>query len=136
MVDGQGRMQKIQKEGAEETDDAVLHHSGSICHQTLGLTLRTFQKYRKKGGPRPPCPPPPPLKSAHDGEDKRTNNRAMLPTLRNKAAAGYQRPVKIELLKGVSLLRITLLASNAVFLFHPRITSLINSVSFMLTLHN
>ena len=36
--------------GAEETDDAVLHHSGSICDQTLGLTLRTFQKYRKKGG--------------------------------------------------------------------------------------
>ena len=26
----QGRIQKIQKEGAEETDDAVLHHSGSI----------------------------------------------------------------------------------------------------------
>ena len=46
----QGRIQKIQKEGAEETDDAVLHHSGSICDQTLGLTLRTFQKYRKKGG--------------------------------------------------------------------------------------
>ena len=33
--------------GAEETDDAVLHHSGSICNHTLGLTLRTFQKYRK-----------------------------------------------------------------------------------------
>ena len=49
----QGRIQKIQKEGAEETDDAVLHHSGSICDQTLGLTLRTFKKYRKKGGPRP-----------------------------------------------------------------------------------
>ena len=57
----QGRIQKIQKEGAEETDDAVLHHSGSISDQTLGLTLRTFQKYRKKGGPRPPSPPPPPL---------------------------------------------------------------------------
>ena len=55
----QGRIQKIQKEGAEETDDAVLHHSGSICDQTLGLTLRTFQKYRKKrgGGSRPPWPP-------------------------------------------------------------------------------
>ena len=57
----QGRIQKIQKEGAEETDDAVLHHSGSICDQTLGLTLRTFQKYRKKvcgGGPlAPPSPP-------------------------------------------------------------------------------
>ena len=42
----QGRIQKIQKEGAEETDDAILHHSG----QTLGLTLRTFQKYWKKRG--------------------------------------------------------------------------------------
>ena len=31
----QGRIQKIQKEGAEETDDAVLH-CGSICDQTLG----------------------------------------------------------------------------------------------------
>ena len=60
----QGRIQKIQKEGTEETDDAVLHHSGSISDQTLGLTLRTFQKYRKKGGgggarpPRPPLNPP------------------------------------------------------------------------------
>ena len=43
------RIQKIQKEAAE-TDDAVLHHSGSICDQTLGSTLRTFQKYRKKKG--------------------------------------------------------------------------------------
>ena len=56
----QGRIQKIQKEGAEETDDAVLHHSGSICDQTLGLTLRTFQKYRKKGGAAASLPPPPP----------------------------------------------------------------------------
>ena len=60
----QGRIQKIQKEGAEETDDAVLHHSGSICDQTLGLTLRTFKKYRKKGGAAASLPPPPP-KSAH-----------------------------------------------------------------------
>ena len=37
-------------------------------------------------------------------EDKRTNNRTMLPTLKNNAAAGYQGPVKIELLKGVGLL--------------------------------
>ena len=69
-----GRIQKIQKEGAEETDDAVLHHSGSICDQTLGLTLRTFQKYRKKGGgggggggcgllAASPPPPNPPMKS-------------------------------------------------------------------------
>ena len=51
----QGRIQKIHKEGAEETDDAVLHHAGSICDQTLGLTLRIFQKYM----------PPPLPKSAH-----------------------------------------------------------------------
>ena len=59
----QGRIQKIQKEEAEETDDAVLHHSGCICDQTLGLTLRPFQKYRKKGGAAAPFlpPPPPPL---------------------------------------------------------------------------
>ena len=37
-------------------------------------------------------------------EDKRTNNRTMLPTLKNNAAAGYQGPVKIELLKGAGLL--------------------------------
>ena len=36
-------------------------------------------------------------------EDKRTNNRTMLPTLKNNAAAGYQGPVKIELLKGAGL---------------------------------
>ena len=55
----QGRIQKIQKEEAEETDDAVLHHSGCICDQTLGLTLRTFQKYREKGGGGGPLAPPP-----------------------------------------------------------------------------
>ena len=33
-------------------------------------------------------------------EDKRTNNRTMLPALKNNAAAGYKGPVKIELLKG------------------------------------
>ena len=37
-------------------------------------------------------------------EDKKTNNRAMLPTLKNNAAAGYQGPVKIKLLKGAGLL--------------------------------
>ena len=37
-------------------------------------------------------------------EDKRTNNRTMLPTLKNNAAAGYKGPVKIELLKGAGLL--------------------------------
>ena len=38
-------------------------------------------------------------------EDKRTNNRTMLSTLKNNAAAGYQGPVKIELLKGAGLLQ-------------------------------
>ena len=37
-------------------------------------------------------------------ENKRTNNRAMLPTLKNNAAAGYKGPVKTELLKGAGLL--------------------------------
>ena len=37
-------------------------------------------------------------------EDKRMNNRTMLPALKNSAAAGYQGPVKIELLKGADLL--------------------------------
>ena len=36
-----------------------------------------------------------------DGKDKRSNNRTMLPTLKNNVAAGYQGPVKVELLKGV-----------------------------------
>ena len=40
-------------------------------------------------------------------EDKRTNNRTMLPALKNNAAAGYQGPVKRELLKGAGLLRFT-----------------------------
>ena len=39
-----------------------------------------------------------------DREDKRTKNRTMLPTLKNNAAAGYQGPLKIELLKGAGLL--------------------------------
>ena len=37
-------------------------------------------------------------------ENKTTNNRTMLPTLKNNAAAGYKGPVKIELLKGAGLL--------------------------------
>ena len=37
-------------------------------------------------------------------EDKRTNNRTMLPALKNNAAAGYKGPMKIELLKGTCLL--------------------------------
>ena len=39
-----------------------------------------------------------------DREDKRTNKRTMIPTQKNNAAAGYQGPVKIELLKGEGLL--------------------------------
>ena len=41
-------------------------------------------------------------------EDKRTNNRTMLPslTLKNNAAASYQGPVKTELLKGAGLLKV------------------------------
>ena len=37
-------------------------------------------------------------------EDKRTNNRTMFSALKNNTAAGYKGPVKIELLKGESLL--------------------------------
>ena len=37
-------------------------------------------------------------------EDKRTNNRTVLPALKNNAATGYQGPVKIELLKSAGLL--------------------------------
>ena len=36
------------------------------------------------------------------------NNRTMLSTLKNNAAAGYQGPVKIELLKGEGLLHLTI----------------------------
>ena len=39
-------------------------------------------------------------------EDKRMNNRTMLPTLQNNASAGYQGPVKIELLKSAGLLKV------------------------------
>ena len=37
-------------------------------------------------------------------KDKRTNDRTMLQTLKNNAAAGCKGPVKIELLKGAGLL--------------------------------
>ena len=37
-------------------------------------------------------------------EHKRTNNRTMLPALKNNAAAGYQGPAKIELLEGAGVL--------------------------------
>ena len=46
---------RIQKEGAEETDDAVLHHSGSICDQTLRRSVKNFLKIQGKiRGARPP----------------------------------------------------------------------------------
>ena len=34
-------------------------------------------------------------------EDKRTNDKTMLPTLKNNTPTGYQGPLEIELLKGV-----------------------------------
>ena len=37
-------------------------------------------------------------------ENERTNNRTMIPALRNNAAAGYQGPVKTKLLKCADLL--------------------------------
>ena len=37
-------------------------------------------------------------------ENKRTNNRTMFPSLKNNAAAAYQGPVRIELLKDAGLL--------------------------------
>ena len=40
-------------------------------------------------------------------EDKITKNRTMFPAPKNKAAAGYQGPVKIELLNGTGLLSFT-----------------------------
>ena len=48
----QGRIQKIQKEGAEETDDAVLHHSGRICDQTLRRNVKNFLKRQERKGER------------------------------------------------------------------------------------
>ena len=36
-------------------------------------------------------------------EDKRTNNRTMFPRLKNNTGAGYQGPVKIELLTDAGL---------------------------------
>ena len=38
--------------------------------------------------------------------DKRTNNTAMLPNQKSNAAAGYQGPGKIQLLKGAGLLKL------------------------------
>ena len=38
------------------------------------------------------------------GKNKRTYNRTILPALKNNAAAGYQGPMKIELLKVAGLL--------------------------------
>ena len=37
-------------------------------------------------------------------EDKKTNNKTMLPKPKHNAAAGYQGPMKTEILKGAGLL--------------------------------
>ena len=37
-------------------------------------------------------------------EEKRPNNRTMFPNVKKNAAAGYESPEKIEMLKGVALL--------------------------------
>ena len=51
------------------------------------------------------CPSAPFSRSYIVGRDnKRTNNRTMMPAL--NAAAGHQGPVKIKLLKGVGVLEI------------------------------
>ena len=70
----QGRIQKIQKEGAEETDDAVVHHSGSICDQTLGSTLRTFQNLPPP--PLHPLNPPIQLNARKDNDHESTQGRS------------------------------------------------------------
>ena len=49
-------------------------------------------------------------------EDKRTNNRTMLSTLKNNAAAGYQGPGKIQLLKGAGLLQPLIVVDTKVYL--------------------
>ena len=51
-------------------------------------------------------------------ENKRTNNRTMLPALKNNAAAGYKGPVKIELLKPDADLLHNLMASMWTALLH------------------
>ena len=38
-------------------------------------------------------------------ENKRTNNETILPAVKNNAVAGYNGPVKLELLKGAGLLK-------------------------------
>ena len=45
-------------------------------------------------------------------EDKRTDNRTVIPALKNNGAAGYQGPVKIELLKSACLLGATCTICN------------------------
>ena len=55
MVEYTGADPQNPKGGAEETDDAVLHHSGSICDQTLRLNVKNFLiKIQEKGGMQPP----------------------------------------------------------------------------------
>ena len=46
---------------------------------------------------------------------KRTNNRTMFLALKNNTAAGYQGPMKIELLKGAGLLNVSSIPSSLNF---------------------
>ena len=50
-------------------------------------------------------------------EDKRTNNRTMLPTVKYNAAAGFQGRVKIEPLKGAGLLLGILVMTSLHFIY-------------------
>ena len=52
--------------------------------------------------------------------DKRTNNTTMLPTQKSNAAAGYQGPVKIEILKGLLTLQ-----PNVMIYSHPHCVSVL-----------
>ena len=68
-------------------------------------------------------------------EDKTTNNRTMLPTLKTNAATGYQGPVKIELLKGAGLLVFaTVTMGEGEWLLFIRVSKIFNlcSTSFFI----
>ena len=53
-------------------------------------------------------------------EDKRTNNRTMIPALKNNTAAGYKGPVKRELLKCAGLLATRPLVCPELYTTGPR----------------
>ena len=71
-----------------------------------GKTSCSFvpENFRYIAGVNPGRPTPFATSYMVGREDKRANNRTMLPTLKNNAATGYQGPVKIELLKNAVLL--------------------------------